>query len=476
MRFLDITDPEVRRAVVERLVAERERLGVDGFAVDLAARRPVVIPRILAQMCSNKPGFCEIYARSMDELFGTLNTALGGNGTLLYNGLWNSPPGRLEDQSQLLLHADAAAVEYFGLDPRHPPRGFNEDTLPYLERIPRLPGNKPLLFFARGPWHYVDYAADYRWQRYLYASFLLGRRAEDMFKYHSSFQVPAHAGRAGGLDVYADWNIELGGAIGPYRVQGGLYQRNFSGGRVVVAPDDGGGGSVSLDASYYTPEGRLVAGDVSLAAGEALILLNTRQMVPQSPVRRHIGAGQMAGWGWAHAELIRTPEGERVRLGSLPAEREWEHDLLLDHERSLAPFERLEIQAALTGPKSALLAVAEVDDPQGEHMRAVVALGPSMRAGSGIEQAVQFRVWHREGESWPRLRLAPDAAAGRPIVLDGPRLFSASRYRFRRWSHVRFVGPLEISGVTLSQRSKVLAGSAQPPRRAAPSRSSLEVP
>ncbi len=451
--YLDVTDAVVREAVVTRLAAERVKLGVDGFAVDLVNRLPRTRPKPLADICNAKPTFCDIYATSMDELIATLNDALGKNGMLVFNGLRSFEPEVLEEQSRLLEHADGAAIAGFGMVPGLGQRGFKADVLAYLDAADRWPRDKPVLFYGRGPWGYVGYDEDYRRQRYLYASFLLARRPVDMFKYLSSFQVPAHAGRAGGLDYYADWNVDLGAAAGPYRVERGLYLRDFSGGRVAVAPEDGDGGTVRLDAMHYTPEGQPLSGEVRLAAGEGLILLNARQRVPAHPSRRHIDAARIAGWGWAQAQLVSTPAGERLKLASLPPRLQWEHDVLLDDERSLIPFERLEVDAALAGPGAALLAVAEVDDPRGEHMRAVIVVAQAGAAGGGVTlgEAVQYRAHPRNTERWPRIAASYEAAAR--TVLDGPALFASTPYRFRRWSHLRLTGPIEIAGITLDRRA-----------------------
>lgn len=456
--FLDVTDPIVRNAIVQRLIVERKRLGVDGFAIDLATRTPSSRPRPLALICEKKPSFCEVYAKSMDEIMSTLNVALGENGTLLYNGLWNFSPGMLEDQSRLLLQADAAAVEYFGMNPGQSNHKFSEDILPYLNVVPSLPKHKPLYVFGRGPWTYVNYEADYRWQRYLYASFLLGRREEDLFKYHTSFQVPAHAGRAGGLDVYADWNVDLGPAQGPYSIQGGLYQRHFANGRVVVAPDDGNGGRIFLESQYYGPEGQTIAGENSILPGEALILLNA-QAKPQISATRRITAKTIKLWGWAYASLVNTPQGDRLKLQPLPAVLVGEHDLLLDYERSLIPFERLAIDVELMDSTAAVLAVAEVDDPRGKNFWVVVSIALPRTAditGGNSHAPVHFRAptLPREREHWPQLHVEyPNSLKKGRIVINGPELMTKEGFRFKRWSHLRFIGASQISAITLSRRA-----------------------
>lgn len=474
IRYVDVTDPAVRRRVIERMTAERQRLGVDGYAVDMAIRTPDRV-RMMRHHCEQKPDFCDLYARSMDEIFATLNASLGEPGTLLYNGLWNFSPVGLADQMRLLQAADGAAIEFFGMDPGEGERqanlgkpaakkksareregkrerkagraerraeGFGRHILPYLQILPRLPAGKPVLFFGRGAWTYTDYAADYQWQRYLYASFLLGRRKEDMFKYHSSFQVPSHAGRSSGLDVYADWGMDLGDARGPYREQGGLYQREFANGSVIVAADDGAGGSAQIPGTMYTPEGKRLTGRARLEPGHALILLSS---APKLAETKRITAKQIASWGWRQASL----SGERVHL---QAAQEGEHDVLLDFERSAAPFQELRVVAEPLTRDAGVLAVAEVDDPSQQRFWAVVAVGSG--APSPTRPPVPFRLPQGKRAQWPEVQVAP--AGGKEIVLDGPALLAKSGVRFRRWSHLRLVGEIELSEITLARRASVV--------------------
>lgn len=464
--FLDITNPYVRRSIIERLASERIRLGVDGFAVDLATRTPVERPQPLARICREKPNFCEAYGLAMDDLLARLNDALGDGGIVLFNGLWNFAPGMLEDQARLLAKADAVAIEYFGLNPRESAPGsprsaggrdgaFATSVLPYLDMIMRLPQGKPALVFGRGTWGYAHYAEDYRWQRYLYGAFLLGRRAEDLYKYHASFQVPAHAGRAGGLDVYADWSLDLGAPRGPYRPQAGLYGRQFANGGVFVAPVEGAGGIARLETPGFTPEGEQLAGEVRIPPGTALILLNKRvESFPGAPARRITGR-QIGTWGWQYLRL----SGEKVRLDRLPPERIGEHDVLLDHVRSLAPFQYLRLDATPLEPGAVVLAVAEVDDPLRRYQWTVVELAAQGGAVSADEMSppVEFRSTARADrqQSWPRIGLSWNTGAGGAVLLDGPELLARRGLRFRRWSHLRLMGPLEISAIELSHRASI---------------------
>jgi len=69
----------------------------------------------------------------------------------------------------------------------------------------------------------------------------------------------------------------------------------------------------------------------------------------------------------------------------------------------------------------------------------------------GTRQAVHFRMPVTEYYSgeWPVAYVNPDP--GKSTVLDGADVINDERYTFRRWSHLRFVGPLEVSDVNLSK-------------------------
>jgi hypothetical protein len=133
----------------------------------------------------------------------------------------------LDDQQKLLPYVDAAGIEYFGLHPRRESLSLEKDAIPCIGIIQKNP-DKVFLVFWRGLWRYSDYKEDYLLQRFLYYSYLLAAGPNTLFKYHASFQVPSHAGRSGGMDVYADWKLSLGEPLGAYQRRRGLYLRRFT--------------------------------------------------------------------------------------------------------------------------------------------------------------------------------------------------------------------------------------------------------
>ncbi|NOS73371.1 MAG: hypothetical protein HOP36_02275 [Methyloglobulus sp.] len=154
------------------------------------------------------------------------------------------------------------------------------------------------------------------------------------------------------------------------------------------------------------------------------------------------------------------PEGDRIKLTPLPAQLEGEHDMLLDYERSLAPYERLEINAKLLDSSSAIFAVAEVDDPNGKHMWLVLEISRSREklGKPKMRVAVNFRMpTPRKGEDklWPLIHIEHKPDDKTPILLDGSKVLKGTDYRFRRWSHVRFAGSLEVSEVSLSAPNRI---------------------
>ncbi len=441
--FGDVTSPDYRSKAARALASAVDRTLADGLAIDLAVRTPRPGPRPLAQRCEIEPEFCERYAEGMDALFGQLRKSLGRR-PIIYNGLWNFAAGTVEDQAKLLRHADAAIVEYFGLNPRQDEHAFTQDILPYLQAMRSLPEGKRLFVYGRGPWHYTDYEADYRWQRYLYASYLLAAGPNTYFKYHASFQVPAHAGRAGGLDTYADWKLPLGDPKGNYQLLDGLYLRVFQHGLVLVAPDDGGnGGTFRLDRTLYNPEGEKLGGELALSPGTGLILL---ERPPPSPAQSTtIPLAPLQQWQGARW----VEDGEDGAYLALDQAAEGEHDLLLDNARELAPTPTLHLRLRPRGETARLLIVAEVDDPEHQVDQVVLIRQVNEDRASDVTPLPQFRVASRQRYQAPFFT-GPKLRTGdwQELRFD-PSSVSLGRYTLIGWRYLRMVGPMDVAEVSI---------------------------
>ncbi|WP_156100025.1 putative glycoside hydrolase [Nitrosococcus oceani] len=450
--FGDVMNPDYRRRTVEAIVKALEQSGADGVAVDLAVRTPRFRPKPLAERCAAHPEFCGQYAQGMDALFARLDEALGER-PLLYNGLWNLDRGMLDDQVELLKHADAAIVEYFGMNPREKGHSFSQDILPYLKVMQHLKAEKQLFVFGRGPWAYTDYQEDYLWQRYLYCAFLLAKQNNTLFKYHASFQVPTHVGRSGGLDVYADWRLDLGEPEGAYQLKKGLYTRKFEKGMVVVAPDDGEGGTLTLDASFYTPEGKRVQRAINLSPGEGQILFKQRLNRKSASHGIDAQSADSPLSHWQGAQLIQDEEKvPYVRLSNVTKALEGEHDLLLNPVRSLRMPATLNLKVRLREAGARVLLVAEVDDPKRRTPWVVIELAPPKKVRLKEKgNPVLFRTPPpRNAHSWPYLS-GPPLTPGQwqELKIEGNKL--PSQFRFQRWSHIRFVGDVDVMSVSVSK-------------------------
>lgn len=443
--FSDVTNPAFRTMLAGNIAAAIDSRGADGVALDLAVRTPRYKPGPLAKICASDAAFCSRYAAGMDATFEAIRSALHGR-PLLYNGLWNFGPGSVPDQQQLLKYADAAAVEYFGGDYKSAPsQSFTQDILPYLKAIAETPQEKKILVFGRSPLVYTSYDEDYARQRYLYCAYLLGARSNTYFKYHATFRTDVRVGRTGSLSLYSDSMVNLGAPAKAYAVDGGLYSRTFAHGMVVVAPDDGRGGSFALPHAMYSPEGDKLEGRVSLKPGQGLLLLDAKQ-ANATPDQYLLDLKLLADW--PNASLSGSAAAPELSLQGNAGDGT--HDMLLDVIRSPHPHNTLQLSVLAGSPNTRVELMAEVDDPARRTEFAILDLKAPGAAASGTPQvAFRTRVEPRDGV--PILQ-GPALTPGvrQALNLDGHALFAKSGLTFRRWDYVRFDGVIKIQSVKLA--------------------------
>lgn len=439
--FGDVTRKDFRAKAAANVVAAADRGRFDGVAIDLAVRTPTYRPKPLAAMCKTADNdYCADYAAGMDATFGALRTLLGRR-PILYNGLWNFGPGSVADQMQLLRTGDAAIVEYFGGDPKSAKRSFSTDVLPYLEAMTQIPSDKKLVVFGRGSWQYQDYANDYLWQRYLYCSYLLAAHANTYFSYNSTFRLPSRAGRTGGLTIYADWLIDLGAPKGKFEVTGGLYIREFTKGIVLVAPDDGAGGSRLLTGTLYSPEGRAISGRVMLGPGEAMLL--KKSVIAPGGRQSVLGIDTIGEL----PQATMKEDGERKVASIKPSRRPGDH-ILLDPVREMDPRTGIRLRMRPQTEATRIRLVAEVDDSERVKHYAVIAVKAKRDDGGHEGPTTEtFRDIHTAA-----LSITAEMRKGQwqDIEFDGDKVFGNNRaLSFKRWDSISFDSPVDIESVQL---------------------------
>lgn len=443
--FPDVTNAAFQSRLAGSIAGAVARGGFDGVALDLAIRTPRYRPGPLARLCKADATFCRNYAAGMDATFDAIRGSLRGK-AVLYNGIWNQGPGSVDDQLLLLAHADAAIVEFFGGDVKGDSRGFSQDVLPYLQAMAKVPDDKKLFVFGRASRQYDAYAEDYARQRYLYCAYLLGARKNTYFKYHATFQSGVPEGRSGGLSIYADWSTNLGAPSKAYTVQANIYSRPFAHGLVVVAPDDGSGGSFTLPRTMYSPEGDTYSGTVALRPGQGLLLLDAK---PAEDNDQHLLDLRLAS-DWPAATLGGTAAAPVLDLQPAAAGA---HDLLLDPIRTSRPRKLLRLGVRPTDAGAGIDLLVEVDDSERRSQWAMIHIGVKGAAGSGNgASAIGFRMRSPARAAMP-LVSGPSVTAGnwQNLELDGAALLAKSGLTFRRWDFARFNGAIQVRAVTLAR-------------------------
>lgn len=454
LRFGDVTNPKFRNWHRDRVTEKAKALGANGVMLDVTRRSA---DSMFPAVCAANKDLCAKYPVGMDALFAEMRSGLAG-GLLFYTGLWNLEAGQLEDQLRLLRNAHGAAIEFFGYVPFMKRENFEADVTAYFPAVESHP-EKLFLFNGRGGWDYVDYEQDYLSQRYLYALYMMHAGKNTRFHYHSSFVMPPHRGRAGGLDFYADWRLPLGDPTGPATRDDELLLRQYSNALVLVLPKGAKQREYRLPATYYTPEGARVSGGLTLHPGDAHLLLKAA-LPRRAALQRDFGRGSVPA-SWGYLEAIGEKGRNYLRLKLTPEEEQWRHDLILDAERSLRPYSELRVTVRARDKSAKLLAVAEVNDMKKQFNTVVFSVEP------GVDKIVPGRPVYQQTAGFrspgsrkllPQLpvptQLQPDDQWA-TIALDGRALLEGSdRYTFSRWSYLRFIGNVDVEQIGLSNAAQ----------------------
>lgn len=439
-----------RKWVIGRVKHYLDVTGADGVNMDNMFRTP----GWLRKYCKRQKPICNAYQGGMQKYLMEMQKAIAPK-LVFFNGLWNAWPGLLATQMKLLPFADGAFIEFFGRRKNKPIPPFSHGIAPYLEIIAANP-EKRFLVNGRGTKvKYRSYEADYLWQRYLYAAYLLVAGPRTHFHYNVMFTVPS-LGRASGMAWYADWDIPLGVPLGPYSNQSGLYSRRFADALVLLVPADAGHAEkYRLQGEWYTPEGTMVSDNLTVEPGEAYLL--TRNRRESKPITIAFSGKKPVGTNWQGASIEKAlGSGSYLALKELPAAEAWRHDLMLDFNHSLAAPGCVDLRLRSEDKSLRFLLVAAVNDAKSMAERVVIEFSAG---GGNARHGRMPAVWFRDARSHNRRMPYLEAHTSLPVdgkwhetSLCADAVFSdQSRYSFAQWKYVRILGAVDIDSIQLKR-------------------------
>jgi hypothetical protein len=439
-----------RHWIIGRIKHYLKLTGANGIMLDAVHRTPGFI----AKKCRQNAPACKKYHSGVQSFLRSLSKAIKP-GKVFFNGLWNRTPGQLDNQLKLLPFADGAIIEFFGRNRDRSVSPFSKGIAPFLKIIAAHPG-KAFMVNGRGSPKYTSYRADYSWQRYLYAAYLLVGGPRTYFHYNSGFTVPAR-GRANGMAWYADWDLPLGAPLGPYVKKNGLYIRQFARALVLLVPSDGVSASYSLDGRWYTPEGKALSGTIKVAPGQGLLLSRSKPQLAKG-TRIDFEDEEPPGSGWQGAGIKTTPTADHyLALSSLPQAQTWRHDLMLDFKHSLDAPRCVHLKLRSHDKDLRVFLVAAVDDKRARDEQAVVEL---VHEGSDEVSrrapAIRFRNRRPYGKM-PYIVSSvlpqPDGDWHNVDVCANSVFGKQKRYQFKQWQYARIKGGLDMAYVHVSDRT-----------------------
>jgi hypothetical protein len=389
----DITNPEFQRYISGYTVGNQRRLGSDGVAWDYyfasLARKTGLQKHWMEKEAQWRPAASALLS-STRKAMNQSNSDNDREKLVIFNGLWFVWPGLMEKQRQLLPAADGACVEYFARNVEVPDgvenerADFDQYVLSVLDVMRDHP-DKIYLVHARSPRYvYLDYEQDYLIQRYGIASFLLGMTPRAMFKYHSHFQADYHPpGRSYGMSYYEDYDIDLGMPLGERFEIGGIHQRRFTKGLVAVAPMHRGDRTLPLAGKrYFTPEGKLCQGQLTIPEGNGVLLLSHQPAPPPSRLLiDNFEDGEPGMWRFPVRDENVTVQSDnanrylRVRASANPVQPY--HERRIQPIRSLHPVSKVQFRIRSQDKAGAMLIRVEVDDANRKSPYAVLVVRPS---------------------------------------------------------------------------------------------------
>lgn len=261
--LMDVRNSEWQQYYAEQSKKWVEYSGMDGLFIDTFTEK---IPPWAVTTDGELPkGYTEEdWRESAKTFFCSIKRELKGY-LIVYNGITNVPgPSHDLPNIEYLYETDGTAYEAFSI---YLNMDTNEETKQYYFDHAIMTAMKEVVDANKIFIIQVTGRGNEESRLYALASFLLLQNDETYFYY---------APDESGIYWYPEWETKIGHPLGEYYQKDGVYQRDFSNGRVLVNPGKKTV-TVKLDGTY-TVEGNVVT-EITLKSKTGVLLLQSRKRV-----------------------------------------------------------------------------------------------------------------------------------------------------------------------------------------------------
>lgn len=458
--------------LVGRIEEVKKDYELDGFLLDGTVPTPEYDPYLIRKS-KNNPEWSKAYTRALGKLFYELSKKM----ITYFNGLTHHSLDKLgatekdyiKDSRPLLKESQGAIIEYFG---RYFARG-KEYRKPFKDMLQQIAlwykyrDSKHFKVFSKSSRNYIDYQKDYLEQRYYYSAYLLGAGTNTSFQYHSTKFVPARRGRNNGLTVFQDSLFDLGKPISGYKMENGIYKREFEKALVVVNPHDSNQSYEWSGPRRYTLDGRRVT-RLMIPSGQGHVLFkNIIRYSQRDLITFH--EKQFQRWKkdpWPNSFLEedhhQNPRYEAyMSLKHLDYDEEHYHDILLSPVKKFSHASLIDLDIRSSNQSGKVILVAEVDDKKKEYnfvqfeleyfksKAGAIYLKPRkfFRSPNIISEnnykipTFTLPIMQGDMKDWQSIRFHPNSVMKK----------YSHRFKFKKWHFARFTGDIDVAHISVGR-------------------------
>lgn len=268
--FTDFRNEEFIDWLVQKITDFTLNNGFNGVFIDALQRSP-------KGLCQKNTKECEKYQKGIDSFLIKLKERINNNNNriVLFNGVYSDNRISRQDSARMLELSDGAMIEHFGLIKKNR-KNANKIKPNFLNDIKfyqnYVDSNPEKVFGIFGRENYlVNTKTDKDWAGYLYAAYLMIKRENVHFKFHSSFQIPSKNDMTNGLYVVPESRLNIGSPVTPYEQTGCVQRREFENYIVALCDFDSfAGGTVEMKISQSDDNSKLCK--IDLQPGEVIFM------------------------------------------------------------------------------------------------------------------------------------------------------------------------------------------------------------